>query len=70
MNPDDYPWIEQLISLSDLVSFMEASATKLRDNSEDDAAFYFEQVADYLSKNPMMGFTESVEKILGMQGEK
>ena len=66
----DYPSIEHLISHSDLVSFMEACVTKLRDNSEDDAAFYFEQVADYLSKNPMMGLTESVGKILGMQGEK
>ena len=69
MNPD-YPGIEHFISHSDLVSFMEECATKLRDNSEDDAAFYFEQVADYLSNNPMMGLTESVGKILGMQGEK
>ena len=69
MSPD-YHSIEHFISHSDLVSFMEACVIKLRDNSEDDAAFYFEQVADYLSNNPMMGLTESVGKILGMQGEK
>jgi hypothetical protein len=69
MNPNE-PFVEPVVSHSDLVSFMEASATKLRDHGEDDAAFYFEQVADYLSRNPMMGLTENVNKILGMQGEK
>ena len=60
MNNDGRYGVKQLIS------FLQECADKLRDASEDDAAFYFEQVADHLQKNPFKGLDESVGKILGL----
>lgn len=54
------------VSIKQLIEFMQSSANKLRDAGEDDAAFYFEQVADYLHKNPYKGLDESVSKVLGL----
>ena len=54
------------VSIKQLIDFMQSSANKLRDSGEDDAAFYFEQVADYLQKNPYKGLDESVSKVLGL----
>ena len=54
------------IGIKQLTIFMQECADKLRDASEDDAAFYFEQVADHLTKNPFKGLDESVGKILGL----
>jgi len=54
------------VSIKQLIEFMQSSANKLRDAGEDDAAFYFEQVADHLNKNPYKGLDESVGKVLGL----
>jgi len=34
--------------------------------NEDDAAFYFEQVADFVRKNPHKGLQEDVGRVLGL----
>jgi len=54
------------ISLKELIAFMESCAIKLRDQNEDDPAFYFEQVADHLRKNPHKGLQEDVGRVLGL----
>jgi hypothetical protein len=48
------------------MTFMERCTVNLRDEGEDDAAFYFEQVADHLRKNPHKGLQEEVSRILGL----
>ena len=54
------------VSLKEIIALMESCTIKLRDASEDDAAFYFEQVADHLRKNPHKGLQEEVGRILGL----
>ncbi len=54
------------IGYKELMTFMERCTTSLRDEGEDDAAFYFEQVADHLRKNPHKGLQEEVGRILGL----
>lgn len=54
------------VSLKEIIAFMESCTIKLRDASEDDAAFYFEQVADHLRRNPHKGLQEEVGRILGL----
>ena len=57
---------DRRITIKELISFMDSCVIKLRDASEDDSAFYFEQVADHLRKNPHKGLTESVSRVLGL----
>tara|TARA_B110000503_G_C7098963_1_gene392929 strand:+ start:1083 stop:1268 length:186 start_codon:yes stop_codon:yes gene_type:complete len=54
------------ITIKELISFMDDCVIKLRDASEDDAAFYFEQVSDHLRKDPVKGLNENVSRVLGL----
>jgi len=54
------------VSLKELIAFMESCTIKLRDQNEDDAAFYFEQVSDYIRRNPHKGLQEDVGRVLGL----
>jgi hypothetical protein len=54
------------VSIKEVIAFMESCTIKLRDANEDDAAFYFEQIADYVRKNPHKGLQEDVGRILGL----
>ena len=54
------------IGYKELMTFMERCTINLRDEGEDDAAFYFEQVADHLRKNPHKGLSEDPSRVLGL----
>lgn len=54
------------ISMFEIIDFMESAQHALEQNGEDDAAFYFEQVAEHLKRNPQKGFKEQISRILGV----
>lgn len=54
------------INLFDLIDFMEMSGDALRKEGNDDAAFYFDQAAEYLRINPHKGLKEGPARILGL----
>ena len=54
------------IGYRELVNFFQESARKLDANGEEDCAFYFEQVSEYLIRNPHKGLQEKPERILGL----
>lgn len=54
------------ITIKELISFMDNCVITLRDANQDDSAFYFEQVADHLRKDPHKGLAESVSRVLGL----
>ena len=54
------------VSIKELIDFFEVCTNKLNKSEESDAAFYFEQVAEYLNKNPHKGLQEDVGRILGL----
>lgn len=49
-----------------LVAFADEAARLLEAQEETDAAFYFEQLAEHLRRNPEKGLNESVGRILGL----
>lgn len=54
------------VGIKELIDFFQTCANKLDANGEEGSAFYFEQVADHLQKNPHKGLQEKVERILGI----
>ena len=49
-----------------LVAFADEAARLLEAQDENDAAFYFEQLAEHLRRNPEKDLNESVGRILGL----
>ena len=43
------------IGYRELINFFKESARKLDANGEEDCAFYFKQVSEYLTRNPHKG---------------
>ena len=54
------------ITLSKLKDFALEAQKLLEDAGEEDAAFYFDQLADHLIKNPEKGLDEKASRILGV----
>lgn len=54
------------VSLFEVIDFFENAAQALNRHGEEDAAFYFEQVHEYLVRNPQKGLKEDIGKILGV----
>lgn len=54
------------ISLFELIDFMSLASEALNKEGNEDAAFYFEQAAEYLRDNPHKGLKEGVTRILGL----
>lgn len=55
-----------VITLKELINFSKNAAESLEKNGEPDAAFYFEQLYDWLKQNPHKGLNENCDKILGL----
>jgi len=54
------------IGYRELINFFKESARKLDENGQEDSAFYFEQVSEYLTRNPHKGLQDKPERILGL----
>lgn len=54
------------INITRLRDFAAEAARLLEAQGEEDAAFYFEQLYEYVKKNPEKGLSESVSRILGL----
>ena len=54
------------ISLSQLKAFSLEAKRLLEEQDEYEAAFYFEQIADHITRSPEKGLNESVGRILGL----
>lgn len=54
------------ISLKQLIAFAKNAEKTLEDNDESDAAFYFGQLHDWLTKNPHIGLNADCKKIFGL----
>lgn len=54
------------ITIARLLEFSREAQRLLEQAEEDDAAFYFEQIAEHLQRNPEKGLNESVGRILGL----
>lgn len=57
---------EGQISPARLREFADEAARLLNDADQADAAFYFEQLAEFIRKYPEKGLNESVGRILGL----
>lgn len=55
-----------VITVSRVIEFANEANRLLADANETDAAFYFEQLADFLKRHPEKGLSESVSRILGL----
>lgn len=49
-----------------LIAFADEAARLLEADEQADAAFYFEQLAEYLRRHPDKGLNESAGRILGL----
>lgn len=54
------------ISVRQLVEFSRDASRLLAAEGQEDAAFYFEQLAEHLQSNPEKGLNENVSRILGL----
>ena len=54
------------IGIYELLNFCDRASLDLKEVGEEDAAFYFEQLAEHLRRNPEKGLNESVGRILGL----
>lgn len=54
------------INIMQLTNFADEAARLLNIQKEEDAAFYFEQLAEHLRRNPEKGLNENVSRILGL----
>lgn len=55
-----------MVSLMKLKNFAQEAERELDRTGQEDAAFYFGQLADYITQNPGKGLDESVTRILGL----
>lgn len=53
------------VSVFEVIEFMENAAHVLAQSDKEDAAFYFEQIAEHLRSNPK-GFKETASRVLGV----
>jgi hypothetical protein len=54
------------INITRIRDFAFEAARLLEEQGETDAAFYFEQLGEFVKKNPEKGLNESVSRILGL----
>ena len=54
------------IDLREFVDFMERCANVLDREGQEDSAFYFEQIAEYVKSNPHKALKEDAGRILGI----
>jgi len=54
------------IGIRELIDFMERCSTTLEKNGEEDASFYFSQIAEFIKRNPHKGINEDAGRILGV----
>ena len=52
--------------LRQVINFAEEAEELLEEKGEEDAAFYFGQLKDWLRENPTKGFTVKTTTILGL----
>lgn len=52
--------------LRQIINFAEEAEELLEKQGEEDAAFYFGQLKEWLRENPAKGFTEPTHRILGL----
>lgn len=52
--------------LAQAIAFARDAEEALERQGEEDAAFYFGQLKDWLTENPNKGFGERAQKILGL----
>lgn len=52
--------------LRQIITFAKEAEKLLTENGEEDSAFYFGQLKDWLVENPSKGFTVPTHKILGL----
>ncbi len=54
------------LSITRLKEFAQEAERLLEDEGQDDAAFYFGQLAEYIVRHPEKGLSESVGRVLGI----
>lgn len=54
------------IDLRELIDFMERCANVLERENEPDSAYYFEQIAEFIQRNPHKALKEDAGRILGL----
>lgn len=54
------------ITVGRLMEFAREATRLLEEAEQDDAAFYFEQLAEHLQRHPEKGLNEKVSRILGV----
>lgn len=54
------------VDLRELIDFMQRCAESLEKEGQEDASYYFEQVAEFVRENPHKGLKENVTRILGL----
>lgn len=54
------------VDLRELIDFMERCANVLNRDNQEDSAFYFEQIAEFIRDNPTKGLKEDAGRILGL----
>jgi len=54
------------VDLRELIDFMERCANVLDREGQEDSAFYFEQVAEFVKNNPHKALKEDAGRILGL----
>jgi hypothetical protein len=57
---------EGQITPARLREFADEATRLLTESGEEDAAFYFEQLAEFIRRHPEKGLNESVGRILGL----
>lgn len=60
------PMNEGNIPLQLVIEFAQNAERELENAGEEDAAFYFGQLADHLRSKPSVGLNESASRILGL----
>ena len=53
------------VSIYEVIEFLESAVNVLNSADKEDAAFYFEQIAEHLRSNPK-GFKETASRVLGV----
>ena len=54
------------VDMREVIDFVERCASVLERSDQADSAFYFEQIAEHLRRNPQKGFREDAGRILGI----
>ena len=54
------------IDLREMIDFMERCANVLERNNQEESAYYFEQIAEFVQRHPEKGIKEDAGRILGL----